>query len=369
MLLVRSVAAMVVFSAVAFGASPDVSQTFTLLREGERLSTEKAAELEKKLAKKANDLEDRLRLLSYYAGQDGSGDAKGIKEARLRHVLWIIEHEPDAAIFGVASRVYAIQLAGGLADPDGFQKAKEAWQAQISAHPTSSDIKRNAATFFEIQDPELEESLLKSTGDDRWLGQVYAKAILGIVALDYRTGYPALTSDERRSSKVAHDALAELENSDDAALLGGAGFTLCRDGGMLYADGKLNWDYVPLATKLLTKAGQIDPSNKDAFSTVPQLPKRGERPTATVRIGSAQLMKILLKHTAPVRPAGALQTSEPVSLNVLVGLDGSVVRTAVISGPAQLRSAASEAVKQWVFVPTTINGKPVYVLSTIELSF
>jgi len=98
---------------------------------------------------------------------------------------------------------------------------------------------------------------------------VYAKAILGIVASDYKTSNPALASDEGRSSEFAQHALKELENSRNASLLGGAGFTLNRDGGFLYSKAKLDWDYVPLANKLLKKTEQIDPANTDSFSVVP----------------------------------------------------------------------------------------------------
>ena len=279
MLSLRAVSMLLFISSVDVGAAVDVSRTFTLLREGEQLSSTAVIELENKVGKKPNDLENRLRLLSYYAGQGGSDDALKIRAARARHVLWLIQNEPKAAVFNVATRVYSIQPTGGpFADTAEFQAAKEAWQRQVSAHPKDNEVKRNAATFIEIHDPVWVETLLKSMGDYRWLGQVYAKAILGIEASDYRTSDPVLTSEERRNSEFARHALAELEGSNNAAMLGGAGFTLCRDGAFLYADNKLELEYVPLAMKLLSKAEQIDPSNKDVFSVVPKLPNRGERP-------------------------------------------------------------------------------------------
>lgn len=368
MQFLRAVSALLFISAMDVRAAVDVSRTFTLLREGEQLSSTAAVELENKVGKKPNDLENRLRLLSYYAGQGGSDDAPKIRAARARHILWLIQNEPNAAVFDVATRVYAIQPNGGpFADIAEFQAAKEAWQRQVSAHPKDNKIKRNAATFLELHDPDLVETLLKSTGDDRWLGQVYAKAVLGIVASDYRTSDPVLTSEERRNSGFAKHALVELESSNNAAMLGGAGFTLCRDGGFLYADNKLEFDYVPLAKKLLSKAEQIDPTNKDAFSVVPELPKRGERPPVTIGLGGAQLEKSLKKRIDPVRPPGVKQASAPVRLNILVGLDGSVVRTVAVDGPTELRDAAAAAVKQWVFSPTLIKGRPVYILSVIDL--
>jgi hypothetical protein len=53
---------------------------------------------------------------------------------------------------------------------------------------------------------------------------MYAKSILGLVASDYKASDPVSTSDERRTSELARHALAELGNSNNAALLGGAGF-------------------------------------------------------------------------------------------------------------------------------------------------
>ncbi len=353
-------------AAFAEAAAVDATGTFALLKEGEQLSAGEAADLEGKVSRKPGDLEDRLRLLSFYARRQDGPDMQAIRTARGSHILWLIRHEPKAAIFSVATRVYALQPAGGpLADAAQFETAKEAWQSQISSHPKDIEIKRNAATFFEITKPELAAQLLKQTGDNRWLGQVYAKAILGIVASDYASSDPILANEDRRNSPFSLQARKQLEDSNDAAMLGGAGFTLCRDGGILYADGKLDWDYTPLARSLLARAEQIDPSNKDAFSVVPVLPQRGERPPVTVRVGASQSAKNLIKRTDPVYPRDA--TWAPVHLNVLIGLDGSVLRAVPVSGPDQLRRPAADAVKQWVYAPTSINGKPVYVLTAADL--
>ncbi|MFN9457475.1 MAG: energy transducer TonB [Acidobacteriota bacterium] len=351
-------------------ATVDVDRTFALLREGEQLNAAAAAALESKVGRKPNDLENRLRLLSYYAGQQSSSDIDPIRAARARHVLWLIQNAPKASVFDLATRVYALQPTGGpLADPAGWQAARQAWQRQLSAHPQDTPLKRNAATFLEILDPAMVEAILKSTGDDRWLGQLYAKSILGIEATDYKTSDPVSTSDAIRNSDFARHALAELENSPNPALLGGAGFTLNRDGGLLYADGKLTWDYVPLAKRLLEKAGQIDPANQDSFSVVPQLPKRGQRLPITVRLGGALLEKSLRKRVDPVRPAGLQSAGSAVRLNVLVDLDGTVLRAVAVAGPAPLRPAALDAVKKWVFAPTSIQGKPVYVAAILDLLF
>jgi hypothetical protein len=143
----------------------DVSRTFKLLNEGEQLSASAAADLETKVGKKPHDLENRLCLLSYYAGQQGASNVEAIRAARLRHVLWLIRNEPKAAVFEVATKVYAIQPTGGaFADPAGYQEATAAWKRQLSAHPNDNDLKRNAATWLNFHDPAWVEELLKSPG-------------------------------------------------------------------------------------------------------------------------------------------------------------------------------------------------------------
>jgi hypothetical protein len=80
-------------------------------------------------------------------------------------------------------------------------------------------------------------------------------------------------------------------------------------------------------------------------------------------------MKNLKKRVEPAAPVGLPPANAPVRLNVLVGLDGIVMRAVAVDGPPELREAAAAAVKQWVFSPTSINSKPVYILSVIELAY
>jgi protein TonB len=41
----------------------------------------------------------------------------------------------------------------------------------------------------------------------------------------------------------------------------------------------------------------------------------------------------------------------------------------VISGPAFLVPAAVEAVRQWLYKPTLLNGQPVGVIAPIDINF
>jgi protein TonB len=59
-----------------------------------------------------------------------------------------------------------------------------------------------------------------------------------------------------------------------------------------------------------------------------------------------------------------------VSVRALVGMDGKVGETKVVSSPhAELNPLALEAVKQWQFDPARKDGKPIPVVVTVNVNF
>ena len=58
-----------------------------------------------------------------------------------------------------------------------------------------------------------------------------------------------------------------------------------------------------------------------------------------------------------------------VVLTAIIGVDGKVKDVKVLEGHPLLRNAAVAAVKQWVYKPTLLNGKPVQLESRISLNF
>src|SRR3954466_15404459 len=94
-----------------------------LTREGRALSPKQASDLEERLTNEPEDLAARTRLLGYYfssAVRTTGPDAT--RGARRRHILWIIEHHPEADV--TASSECTIDPAGhALADPDAYKAA------------------------------------------------------------------------------------------------------------------------------------------------------------------------------------------------------------------------------------------------------
>jgi protein TonB len=58
-----------------------------------------------------------------------------------------------------------------------------------------------------------------------------------------------------------------------------------------------------------------------------------------------------------------------VRLDALIGTDGRVREVKVINGHPLLAQAAMDAVRQWRYEPTLLNGRPVEVLLEVVVHF
>jgi protein TonB len=73
----------------------------------------------------------------------------------------------------------------------------------------------------------------------------------------------------------------------------------------------------------------------------------------------------------PIYPPLARQTriSGTVRLHAIISKDGSIQQLEVMSGHPLLQQAALDAVRQWRYQPTLLNGEPVEVDTTIDVIF
>jgi protein TonB len=58
-----------------------------------------------------------------------------------------------------------------------------------------------------------------------------------------------------------------------------------------------------------------------------------------------------------------------VHLSAIIGKEGNVTNLAVISGHPLLIPSAMEAVRQWVYQTTLLNGEPVEVITQIDVNY
>ncbi len=95
--------------------------------------------------------------------------------------------------------------------------------------------------------------------------------------------------------------------------------------------------------------------------------------TERIRVGGNVQMAKLLQQAKPVYPETAKSQGieGTVLLNAIIGKTGDLLSVAVVNKLADpdLAAAALDAVRQWKFQPTLLNGEPVEVVTTITISF
>jgi protein TonB len=104
---------------------------------------------------------------------------------------------------------------------------------------------------------------------------------------------------------------------------------------------------------------------------VPPPPPVAEPPAAPIRVSSAVQAARIIHRVMPVYPplARRVSISGTVRLQAIIAVDGSIAELSVVSGHPMLIAAALDAVKQWVYRPTVLNGEPVPVDTQINVNF
>ncbi len=92
---------------------------------------------------------------------------------------------------------------------------------------------------------------------------------------------------------------------------------------------------------------------------------------APVRVGGNIKTPTKVKDIKPVYPpiAQSARVQGVVIIEATIGADGRVKDAKVLRSIPLLDQAALDAVKQWVFTPTLLNGVPVPVIMTVTVNF
>lgn len=95
------------------------------------------------------------------------------------------------------------------------------------------------------------------------------------------------------------------------------------------------------------------------------------KPVPQVRVGGDVQEAKLIGRVIPVYPrlAVAARISGTVTLSAIIGADGRIRELRAVSGHPVLIPAALDAVRQWTYSPTLLNGVPVEVITTIDVNF
>jgi len=209
---------------VAYGEEVGRAEVTSLTMQGMKLSDDAAKKAEEQLQANPDDLSLRTKLLGYYFSNE-SADARKVLQI---HVLWIIEHRPEAAVLG---------LPYGQLDPitdgEAFSQGKKLWLKHVTEKPENLNILGNAANYFLLWEADTSEQLLQKAkaldpNNPDWssrLGELYklemqrkprdAKKNLAAKALAQFENALRLSGDAPDRSFLLQDtAKAALEASD-----------------------------------------------------------------------------------------------------------------------------------------------------------
>jgi TonB family protein len=414
---VRHSVIVLVLAAAAFGQANQGSAPIRIVprvTSQPLMSPEQEAAAEAAVRANPEDVLTRMRLLAQYAAAVSADP--GTRFARLQHILYMIEHHPDT-IDATSGLFYVFRAGGPYADAADHDSARNLWMREADAHPADSRVVLNAARFLFVEDKQDAEQLLRRAvdgdpGNQRLganLGFLYGMDVLG---LDSASGEIAATIPAAEREQARQRATGELENSANPAVLAGAATAIPNLAMRASAGRPVDPQLFEFASKLMAKARTLAPPSDEAFrgpmpmiqyfqeaqraagqthTGLPLPPNAGgAQPGVTVGVlsaapgnATAPAIPQRIRISADVQKAKLIRAPQPaypeqareagiegnVRFAAVIARDGAILSLQTLGGHPLLVQAALDAVKQWVYQPTLLNGEPVEVATEIVVSF
>lgn len=222
------------------------------LRDVLSLEAADALRLERQLAKNPGDSPTRLKLMAYHHRADR---AQRDLPKRVRHVLWLIENQPQSEIL----HSYVSLFRQGELSGDEHQRAVALWRAAVKGHSGDASILWNTAWFFQPLDRKLHLDYMEATAAAdpnhpfalRPLAHLYAAEIVS-------------------AGPFAARAQTALDASTNVWVLGNAAHMFQSLYNQSLQSGKRNSRWAELAERCFLRAKAIDPK-LDRNAILPQL--------------------------------------------------------------------------------------------------
>ena len=96
-------------------------------------------------------------------------------------------------------------------------------------------------------------------------------------------------------------------------------------------------------------------------------PGTPERITVAGNVQAAKIIRRVSHLYPPMAREARIQGT--VRFTAIIGVNGTVMQIQLISGHPLLVQAATDAVRQWTYSPTLVNGVPVEVVTQIDVNF
>jgi protein TonB len=115
----------------------------------------------------------------------------------------------------------------------------------------------------------------------------------------------------------------------------------------------------------------IEPNRTPLFVEPPHVAPPAQAVKQSLKLSEGVLEAQLLSRIEPQYPtlAKLTKTEGTVRMHAIISRDGRITSLDVISGHPLLVQAALDAVRQWRYRPTMLNGEPVEVETSITVIF
>jgi TonB family protein len=288
-------------------------------------------------------------LMSMWIPSNGVDANELSAEKEFRRVLEL-DAKNDVALAGLANIVYA--EAGGLSGEERNRKLDEAagYYSRLAAVDPSNKVAPYSIGVIAWQKwyraLMTERAKLRMKPEDPGplpepaRGELKAKysSIIedGIASLDR-----ALVLDPHYDDAMAYMSLLIRERAD-------------------------LWDTKEEYAADVAVADQWAQKNLDIQKT-----QAGIAELTPIQAGSVLAGANVVRKVEPVYPplAKEARIQGIVRFTITIGKDGTVRKIQLVSGHPLLVEAALDALKQWVYKPTILNGEPVEVISQVDIQF
>lgn len=377
-MLLRSALLLLAIAWSAATLSGQSQDTLDIIRSVREFSPKNVKKLEVRLKKKPQDRKARIQLLSYYSRILARTDAEAAVRGRKPHLLWMVENTPEDDALEYRYIAAVNSRGESLPDPELYEAVRAKWTAYAQSPSASRAVLLNAAAFLGIDDPPAAALLLRRVPADKGrslttrVARLCANAILGLRGLNHLTSAATWADPSLTETVFAETCRDQARTSENPRLLAGMASLYYRAAGPAYASEILKTDYTVFGDPLLQRARKLNPK-LFALMFVPAetLPTPGKAGPMTVGIAGPVMREKLPHEVPPDYPEAARNRyiQGTVDLQIAVGLTGEVIAVGVIEGPVELQDAAVQAVRQWRYKPSLVNGKPVYAVSRIVVNF
>jgi TonB family protein len=352
---------------------PPTRELDEAIRRGYSLDASELPALMQTLEASPQDASARATLLSYASTRQQDTQPEEAAKTRTALLSSLIENQPSAPVLG--SPLATITSVLPSSDASTREQVRALWLPQLAQKPSDSVTLGYATNYLRLDDPsKTEAALLPMIGRVAsaaiWLGDLYGLSAMGVIAVDPKTGLPSVAGNHLPDDSFAQKARFALTNATDPHVVFSGLAVVVTGGRSLSKSGQLPAEFPDLCNDVLKHAKELysglaytcDTSTDDLITR-----EQIER----IRVGGNVLAATRIKSATPAYPkdAKARGIQGKVSFSAVIDKQGKIKSLVLLSGPLVLYESARDAVLRWEYKPAQLDGKPVEVITTLDVNY